>query len=418
MADTLSEIYNDTLVESDFNSSGEATIVTTDSSTSHVIKNVQAIDTDTQVPINGTLEVNGFDVVSLTANSSGSEIIAPSSTVKVKTNTFPLQYVDYELAIRTGGTNYISHKMAKVNGIQVINEIYDATNTTGANITISDTRDTYAPFIGPNNYHFIAKDNNNSSTQAYIYNEINQIVWSATTSYTPKWFDGKHYAYFYTSSTSPYSLRRVDIRDATETQLIAQDMGAPSTYPNMFGFEDEYVWFWSNHNEACWVWDIANETASMWCTSSMSTTLTQSDRGWYAVKRSNGSFRFVIPTGQSTLRYYDYTFGDVFNTSTNQPTYNEVQLSGNKELIRENAAKHAPIGSRLYYINNDSEKIAYVDFETDEPTKGVVGTNQITQGYGNDLTAVERTPDAATIAGRTYGISPSLKLRMTGVTST
>ena len=41
MADTLTEIYRNTLTSSDFDSNGEATIVTTNSSTSHVIKNIQ-----------------------------------------------------------------------------------------------------------------------------------------------------------------------------------------------------------------------------------------------------------------------------------------------------------------------------------------------------------------------------------------
>ncbi len=84
MADTLAEIYRNTLTESSFDSNGEATIVTTNSSTSHVIKNIQVEDTDATIKVNGTLKVNDFDVVALTGSSSGSEIIAPSSTVKVK----------------------------------------------------------------------------------------------------------------------------------------------------------------------------------------------------------------------------------------------------------------------------------------------------------------------------------------------
>jgi hypothetical protein len=86
MADTLSEIYRDTLTASDFDSNGEATIVTTDSSTSHVIKSIQAAEVDSQLLLQGSLDINGFTIVGLTANSSGTEIIAPSSTVKVKTN--------------------------------------------------------------------------------------------------------------------------------------------------------------------------------------------------------------------------------------------------------------------------------------------------------------------------------------------
>ena len=46
MADTLAEIHNSTLQESDFNSSGEATLFTTDSSTKHVIKAVHVKEGD------------------------------------------------------------------------------------------------------------------------------------------------------------------------------------------------------------------------------------------------------------------------------------------------------------------------------------------------------------------------------------
>ena len=96
MADTLAEIYRNTLTSSSFDSNGEATIVTTNSSTSHVIKNIQAEDTDTTFKLNATLEINDFNIVALTGNSSGSEVIAPNSTVKVKTSALPLSFVDQE----------------------------------------------------------------------------------------------------------------------------------------------------------------------------------------------------------------------------------------------------------------------------------------------------------------------------------
>ena len=138
MADTLAEIYRNTLTSSDFDSNGEATIVTTNSSTSHVIKNIQVSDTDTNVPINGTLRVNDFDVVGLTANSSGSEIIAPSSTVKVKTSAIPFNYQDLEFNTRANATTYRTTTQAKINGYTAIPEIYNASNTTVTSISVND----------------------------------------------------------------------------------------------------------------------------------------------------------------------------------------------------------------------------------------------------------------------------------------
>ena len=112
MADTLAEIYRNTLTSSDFDSNGEATIVTTDSSTSHVIKNIQAVDTDTTLPLNATLKINDFDIVALTGNSSGSEVIAPSSTVKVKTSALPLTFVDQEFQSQNNNSNYRKQTVA------------------------------------------------------------------------------------------------------------------------------------------------------------------------------------------------------------------------------------------------------------------------------------------------------------------
>ena len=150
MADALGEIYRNTLTSSDFDSNGEATIVTTDSSTSHVIKNIQAVDADTNVPINGTLTINDFDIVGLTANSSGSEIIAPSSTVKVKTNALPLNYEDVEFTTRRSSSQYATTAQAKVNNYVALDNIYVSNNSASFVSTAGSTRDVYAPNIGPN----------------------------------------------------------------------------------------------------------------------------------------------------------------------------------------------------------------------------------------------------------------------------
>ena len=416
MADTLSEIYNDTLVESDF-TNGEATILTTNSSTAHVIKNVQAIETDTTIPVGGTLEVNGFDIVALSGNSSGSEIIAPSSTVKVKATGFPLRYSDDEFNVRTGSTNYITTTSASVNDMVAIEEIYDATNAITANITQNEQADVFAPFIGSNDYHYIYGTNWNSTTNAYIYNQSNQVILNASRSYEPKWFDGEQYAYYYTSELSPYGLKRIDIANASQTTLFQQDLGYTSSDPKIFGYEDEYLWFWANAGEIGYVYNIANNSVTAFTNDSVQNCYSTwwQNRGMYAVKRSNGSFRFVVPYGTASIRYMDWSVGDVHTSST---TYTSISLNSNSEQFRNNLANMGVVGSRLYYINNDSEKVAFWDFDPDTPTHGTIGTNQLTYGYGPDLTHVKRTPSSATISGRSGYPNPSLKLRMTGVTST
>ena len=133
MADQLAEIYRNTLTSSDFDSNGEATIVTTNSSTSHVIKNIQVSDVETQIPVNGTLKINDFDIIGLTANSSGSEIIAPSSTVKVKSSAFPLQYEDLEFQSQANYSNYFTQTVPSINGINASLDLFDNTNDVASN---------------------------------------------------------------------------------------------------------------------------------------------------------------------------------------------------------------------------------------------------------------------------------------------
>lgn len=414
MADTLAEIYRDTLVSSDFNSSGEATIVTTDSSTSHVIKSIQVKDTDTAIPVGGTLDINGFDIVGLTANSSGTEIIAPSSTVKVKATGFPLRYTDAELNVRTSGSNYSSTSIASVNGAEAIGEIYDATNTLGQALTYDNTRNVFAPFVGSNHYIYTT-NHNSSSTARVIDNASGSAVYSHNNAYTPKWFDGKQYAYFYEGSATPRGIYRIDIAAGSASIFKSLDIGGNGGDAKIFGIRDEYIWFWKSADDTMYVYDFATGSVTSFGSTANTVYGTWThNRSMYAVKRSNGSYRFVLPYSQSQIRYIDYSVGDVHGNSHG---YQSISLDTSSKHFRAYDANHGEVGSKLYYVNDDSEKIAYWDFDPDTPTHAVIGTNQLTSAYGFDLTHVEKTPSPSTVAGRTYGINPSLKLRITGVTS-
>jgi hypothetical protein len=141
------------------------------------------------------------------------------------------------------------------------------------------------------------------------------------------------------------------------------------------------------------------------------------DKRFFAVERSDGTVIILVVDSQDTIKWWKWTPGTTLNNST-PPTTNTLSLVGNKEHFRNYSAHHGTKGSRLYYVNNDSEKLSYIDFETDTPTVTNIGTTQLTEAYGMDTQIVERTPSSATISGRSGYPAPSLKLRMTGVTST
>lgn len=416
MADTLAEIYRDTLVESDF-TNGEATIVTTNSSTSHVIKDVKVEEGSSDLPVSATMEVNGFDVVGLTANSSGTEIVAPSSTVKVKSSRFPLEYVDYELPLQTSAANYSTNTLPFVGDYEVssLSPIYDATNSVSP-ISQNDTQRIFAPHLGPNDYTLLCWNDLNSTTELRLYRESDgNLLKNEGTSYSPKWFDGKQYAYYYSSNLNA-GLHRLDCFTNTETRVVAQDFGGRGTYPKLFGVPGKYVFLWAEYTTGTsYVYDIENDSIATWMSTPPNTTLAHTDKPYNAVIRSDGTVIIMVIDAQDTIKWWPWTPGTIF---TNAQTANTLTLSGNKEQFRDYPAQHATKGSRLYYVNNDSEKLSYIDFETDSPTVTNIGTNTLTEAYGMDLTFIERTPSASTINGRTGYPDPSLKLRITGVTST
>ena len=424
MADTLAEIYRNTLTSSDFDSNGEATIVTTNSSTSHVIKNIQVEDTDANIKINGTLKVNDFDVVSLSANSSGSEIIAPSSTVKVKTSALPLTFQDAEFQTQNNSTNYRKQTVpSAISGsTQVIlsNDIYDGTNTIPNQMAgVDNTRRVIAYNLEGNNNHYVHATNGNGNTQAYIYSNDNSTLYTNTLTYAPQWFDGHRYAWWWRGDGNQ-GVYRVDTHSASPSNVYmnSTNTSTQSNYARIFGVKDEWLFWWPEYSGGrMWSYNIATDTVTQISTAAPNQVITETTNNWYAVKRGTDSYRWVVPNGSNSVRYWDWTPSTVRGTG-DLNNHTDLTLNGTSQHFNAFGHNHAVFGSRLYYLNDDNRKVAFIDFGPDTPTLGVVGTNDMSSTYGSDLSIVLRTPDSTTISGRSGNPNPSLKLRVTGITST
>ena len=414
MADTLSEIYNDTLVESDFNSSGEATIITTDSSTAHVIKNVNVVDVDSNIPINGTLDINGFDIVGLTANSTGSEIVGASSTVKVKTSAFPLSYVDDAFILQSSSTQYTSVANASVNNYVAIEGITTTANNLSLTMTLDDVRRVIAPNVGPSGNTYVYTSNLDQFTAAYVYNSSGTQIYSHTSQYHPKWWDGERYAYYYTQGF-PAGINRIDTWNGTSALFKSHSSTSPSTYARMFGIKDKYLFFWPNYAlNFCYVYDFATDTISQLTAGTASANFSNLDENFYAVEASNGTVYIITPYAGDTFRYFEWTSGTVLNGPNST-----IVTSTNNERFAAFRQSHETNGSEYFFVD-DNNDLASWNFETGTPVYKSYSSGNVytTQAYGRDITRVVTTPSSATISGRSYGINPSLKLRMTGVTST
>lgn len=420
MADTLSEIYNNTLGESDFNSSGEATIITTNSSTAHVIKSIQAVEVNSDLPIAGSLEVNGFDVVGLTANSSGSEIIAPSSTVKVTTDAIPFIYSDDRFYVQSSGTNAVSVFNAKLNGTTVLTNQTDTTNTLPYGFADDDTQRVIAPYLGPNNNFYANVTNLNNQTNAYLYNSSGTQIWSETTGYVPKWFDGARYVYYITPGN--VGIQRLDTwsTSATDTQIVNQSFdNSTSTYGRMFGIRDKWLFFWpvanSSRGYAC---DLTTNTVQDLTTPNADNAFGAMNVEYYAIETSSGGYKIFYTDGNN-IRIWDWDGNQVLSGST-QGSYTQIGLSGNAQTFYQSSSTKSVLGTRLYYANNN-RNLAYFELDGSpqfgaELTSGSPTFNPVP--YGADVTYVETTPTSTEISGRTYNASIGLKLRITGVTST
>jgi hypothetical protein len=418
MADTLAEIYRGTLTESDFDSNGEATIVTTDSSTSHVIKSVQAEEVNSQLPVAGTMEVNGFDIVGLTANSSGTEIIAPSSTVKVKTDAIPFVYLDDRFFVQSTSTNLVSTTNAKLNGTVALSNILDTTNALPTGMSANDTWRVVAPFLGPNNNTFFSFDNTNNTTNAYLYDTSGNTVWTETTGYVPKWFDGYRYVYHMTPGSG--GIDRVDTWASSNasTQIVSFSFPSTTTYSRTFGIRDKWLFFWPDHSGSKgYALNLQTNTVQDLTINNADNAFASMSLQFHAVEVSTGYYIFENDGNQ--IQYWSWDGTQILDGTT-QGQRVDVSLSGSAEQFRNaGSSNKVAVGTKFYYINNNNN-LAYFEFEGTPAWGGEVTSNAFaaTAPYGSDVTYVEVTPTASEISARTYNANIGLKLRITGVTST
>jgi len=432
MADTLAEIHNATLQSSDFNSSGEATLVTTDSSTKHVIKDVQIEEGDSNFKVEPYLNIGGFNTVQLTGNASGSEIVGPSSTIKLKSSTFPLRYQDYDFVNQISGSQYNAITFPRVNGQEGF-----TTNLNQTQLSIGHTNFTQnSNFrqiyfnLGPSNYQMLIDSNLNSNTRLYLRQSTGQLVTSYTNSYMPWWFDETQYAYRYNGSTN--YIERLDCYTGTlDNQWHSfSGGGSNSTYSRMFGLLNidgttQYLFFWGEQSAYASYYDFSTDTAANFTNTGASSAFTDMSTQFYAIRKTSGDILIVNGNSVSELRIWNWATGTTYG-SANASAYTSLVYNGGQQMFVTHSSAKQPVNNRLYYYADSGSPysqatLAYVDFDkTGNAAWGTTGLTfqNATGSYQYGVNVSKSTPSASTISGRTYNISPSFKIRMTGITST
>jgi hypothetical protein len=304
MADTLAEIHNATLQSSDFNSSGEATLFTTNSNTKHVIKDIQIKEGDTNFAVAPELNISGMDVATLTANASGSEIVGSSTAVKLTTTTFPLRYVDEGFVHQQGSSEYNDISFPTVNGVQgKTSTLNTDSNSIGHSqfTTNYDQRAIYTE-LGSNNYTMMIVTNGNNQTILQLRQSNGNLLSNLNEGYHPWWYDDTQYAYSYKGSTG--YIQRFDTYTNTLNTTWKEHVTniSNSSYARMLGVNDangntKYLTYWPVYNNGyMYYYDFDNDTVGTWVANNVANVLGNSSRENKLVMKSDGSMSFFVST--------------------------------------------------------------------------------------------------------------------------
>tara|TARA_Y100001937_G_scaffold109265_1_gene153746 strand:+ start:301 stop:1590 length:1290 start_codon:yes stop_codon:yes gene_type:complete len=429
MADTLAEIHKATLQSSDFNSSGEATLFTTNSSTKHVIKSIHVKEGDTNFTVAPTLNVSDHDIVTLTANASGQEIVGPSTAVKLKTTTFPLRYEDREFVHQQGSSEYNAITFPTVNEVEGKTATLNTNNNPigHSNFTTNYAQRAIYTELGPNNYTMFIYSNGNNQTLLQIRQSNGTLVANHSDAYHPWWYDDKQYAYRY-SGAGGY-IQRIDVYTGTLNATWKQHVTnvSNSSYSRMMGVNDaqgnpKYLAFWPTYNQGfMYYYDFDNDLVGTWISNNVSNVVADYSRTMRLLMKSSGDMSFLYMDSNSTIREYPF-----IPTSSSTPTYTNVNRSTGVQLWPTHAQGMAVVGSRLYYYSDSnsgtpSARLEYIDFDLSGDSR-FVDTGQTFQtnvgNYGYSVNLNKTIPTSTEISNRTYSINPSFQIRMTGITST
>ena len=414
MADTLEEIYKATLTESSFDSNGEATVITTDANTRYAIKDVQVKQESASINVNADLIVNDVTVANVTNNVSGSEIIGTSSTVKLKTNTFPLTYKDVYFGYFPNTSNVIDKKRkAFVNDIEDTGLGFIADH--GESIQGTYSNETFmAHYQVHNGVSVRIRFDGNSNSQLHVYNSSGTEVESDSTSYTPKAFDQKRYVYWKPSGTN---FVKYDTLTDTRTNITwGFSSGGVSSYPRLvYAGQD---WFWGSPQygaggtaEQPYIFNAVTENFTHASNNSAgSTTYGYSSDPMWAVYHEGIIHVIRVANNNNWQRYeVNVASGSVSGATSFSGNDGPSMYTSNQWMDTHD--------NKLWYYNS-SQKLAYWDPSDGKFTDTGQSFSTGTPRNGNGHIFIgEETPSTSTVNARSYNIQPSATYRITGIKS-
>jgi hypothetical protein len=419
MADTLEEFVNATFDEDDFNSNGQATLLTSNANTRYVIKDIQVDQADDAVKVLPTLDINGFDVITLGENgATGHEIIGTSSTLRATSSAFPLQYQDVVFGGVDSSTLYDKAVRPLVNGIE---DTSQGTLTSNNNTIISgtfaaDAQHMYATNVGVNNVIILIQSDANSQTNFYAFNSSGTQIQSDTSSYRPKAFDGERYVYWASGS----NIKQWDSHTDTLTN-IPNTLGSMSHSSYSVACYCGEGWFYFNGSYTSGTIGTRPFIFNAY-TKEFVDCATNNDSAQGKFGHAGGGLWGVFNGDDTIYMFRNSNTTDHVKYEVNVKT-GSVSSGTNIALpsgyVLSEARNWKSVYDRKLWFVDHASNVRYYDAVKNDNqwTDAGFNVNANYSGSQKQIVVYKSNTPSADVSSRTYGINPGVKLRITGIKS-
>lgn len=401
MADTTTQIYNQTIYWSDF-VANSLTLFTTDAVTRYVIKDMEVADNTFPSAI--SVVVNSTKVASMSSSLTGTEILDVNSTVQLTYDTSVAGYLNVSC---TSSSNAAFSDNTTTGAVFYTPSGFlsgSATaNTATAMSTLTNSGSVIGAWLVNGNFYYYTSDGN--STQNFYRraggpNGTESIIYSS--SYAPLCFDGVS-VFYYVQGSSFY---KYDTATSTQS-YIGSATWSGTTYPWII-YCGGYIFYspsYNGYNSFAW-YRISNGGTGTVGTSTSTYSSNVGGTGFY--NASTGAIRVIQGPQQSFGSSYSYVD---LSIASGTPVYVGMGTATAGKAFRFNTMT-ATTGNIAFMLGASGDSVLYMV----DNTMSVIATKTISGDVfstaGNGTGSIQFiTPSNAVKAAS----SPSLRLRVTGV---
>lgn len=441
MADTLDQIYMNTSLGETELTDGDHTLLTTDANTSYVVKDMNLSGDFAMLNAGSHLELNGFDVGSITSNATGSLIIPPSSTLKIKTgSTYPVTYEQTEaIGLDNSNIAYIERTINKKGSTTVLDTPLSITSRTGlSGGAVTDIINIdYNVADDGNGYWYTSQHDGNSAQQAHY---VGQVSGSGQLDYrnysalgTGRMLNGDYIGYasvsndMYVKDLDGYPTATLISNPGLTTWSSSMSPYPSSSYPRHF-FALDHVWYMPTSSYTSQFYAVNLNNGSFKSYSSVSTIAyptspyhmcvshDESDDSIY-VWRPDGTNHFEVTKLNDTLTTLLADTGSGSRSHTNQ---SRVALP--TAITSSQSIKGQPVavsGGGIRYMNTSNEYVSIYPDGT-EHTPSFTKTSITIGGASRSLQYYKqstRVLSAAEIAANSNISQPVFGIQLLGIKS-